>query len=386
MATEADDTRRPLAARRRRWPVILAVALLALAAGSVIAWPWVEAARLLTDLAGGRGPLMAAQAVAYTGTGGSAWSGDLYAAVPGRAPTGLVVVPGAAVAGKDDPRLRRFASAMARVGFTVLVPDIESERSLRLGPDNIDAVADAVDWLAGQHLRVGAVAISYAVGPTILAGLREGDKLAFIVGIGGYYDLTAVVGFFTTGRYFEDGAWRDRHPNPYGKWLFLRSNAARLWDSGDQALLGLMAERRLADPQARIDDLAPRLTPTARPIYDLMVNTQPERVPALLRALPPGVGDDIAALDLKGRDLSGLKAHLLLIHGRDDSIVPSGESRKLAAAAPSAELFVVDDLRHTEFTRPMAGVTLLSAVRAVLAQRAGRCFPILPCRPDRSLF
>jgi hypothetical protein len=360
----------PLGARAfRPHRIVIVAALAALGLAGWLGWPWAEAAWVLFHLVGGAEVPASVQGVRYS-VAGREHSADLYAA-SGASATGLVVVPGAAELGKDDPRLKRLAAALARAGFTVLVPEIPSQRALQVGPENIDDVADAVDWLAARQRSVGAAAISYAVGPAVLAGLREGDKLHFIVGVGGYYDLTAVIAFFTTGWYDEDGHWQKRVPNAYGKWVFVRSNAARLQDSGDRTLLEVMAARRMADRQAALDDLAGRLTSTGRSIYDLLANSDPARVPALIAGLPAFLADDIRALDLKGRDLSGLKAHLLLIHGRDDAIIPSGESRKLAAAAPSARLFIVDDLAHADWNpRRLAGlVTLLQAMRALLAER-----------------
>jgi pimeloyl-ACP methyl ester carboxylesterase len=333
---------------RRRLVIGSLVLLAVLAAAWAVAAPWVEAARVLADLAGGKGAAVERLPVLYE-VGGRRYHGDIYPS-DGPSGVGLVIVPGAAQLGKDDPRLIGFASALARAGFIVLVPDIESQRALQVGPDNITDVADAIDWMAGKLKRVGVAAISYAVGPTVLAGLRESDKLNFLVGVGGYYDLDAVISFFTTGWYLEGGEWQKRRPNAYGKWVFVKSNAARFWDSGDRTLLELMANLRMADANAPIDALAQRLTPTGRSISDLLANTEHERVPGLIDGLPPDIRDDIRALDLKGRDLSGLKAHLLLIHGRDDAIVPAGESRKLAAAVPSASLFIVDDLVHADWT------------------------------------
>ena len=59
---------------------------------------------------------------------------------------------------------------------------------------------------------------------------------------------------------------------------------------------------------------------------------------------------DIAALDLKRRDLSKLSARLILVHGRDDAIIPYSESKALAAAVPEgqAALYVVDNLAHVD--------------------------------------
>jgi pimeloyl-ACP methyl ester carboxylesterase len=350
----------------------LAISAVIVGAFGVLWWgamPWLDAARVLAALVDGTSAPGERTTVDYQ-VAGRPHQGDLYPAT-GTARVGLVVIPGAAELGKDDQRLVRFAATLAEAGFTVLVPDIASQKALQVGPENVTDVADAIDWLAGRERRVGVAAISYAVGPAVLAGLAEGQKLSFLVGVGGYFDLTAVIAFFTTGWYFEDGRWQQRQPNAYGKWVFVRSNAARLWDSGDRALLEIMAARRMADEHSDIADLALRLTPTARPIYDLLTNLDPQRVPALIDKLPPDMRDDIHALDLKTRDLSHLKAHLLLIHGKDDTIVPAGESRKLAAAVPDARLFIVDDLAHADWSPHKLGsmVDLLTAMRALLDER-----------------
>ena len=83
----------------------------------------------------------------------------------------------------------------------------------------------------------------------------------FVLTIGGYYDLEAVITFFTTGRYREapDASWRYRRSNAYGKWVFLRSNAWRVAAARDRVLLDAMATRKLHDLNADIGDLIPRL-------------------------------------------------------------------------------------------------------------------------------
>ena len=104
--------------------------------------------------------------------------------------------------------------------------------------------------------------------------------------------------------------------------------------------------RKLADPAADVGDLVATLGAEGRPVQALLDNTEPEAVPALIDALPEAVRADIYALDLHRRDLSGLAAPLLLVHGRDDRIIPYSESVALAAAAPRADLYLVDGLAH----------------------------------------
>ncbi len=270
-----------------------------------------------------------------------------------------MLVPGAAERGKDDPRLIAFATSLARARFLVLVPDIESLRALTIGPEDTGRIADALRHLGGRDDvprpdALGLVAISYAAGPAILAALAPDlrERVGFVLAVGGYYDMGAVVTFFTTGKHREGphAPWRHNIPNAYGKWVFLRANAGRLEDDRDRWLLAAMARRKLADLEAPLDDLAARLGPEGRSVHTLLVNHDPEAVPALIAALPQGLRSDMAALDLSRAELATLEAELILLHGRDDAIIPYTESLALAAALPRdrVTLGLVDNLSHVE--------------------------------------
>src|SRR5690606_18522519 len=79
------------------------------------------------------------------------------------------------------------------------------------------------------------------------------------------------------------------------------------------------------------------------------INKDPERTPELVALLPPAIRSEIYGLDLRRRDLSVLRARLLLLHGRDDPIIPYTESAALAAAMPGrATLYLVDSLAHVD--------------------------------------
>ena len=293
-----------------------------------------------------------------------------------------MLVPGATERGKDDPRLVAFATSLARARFMVLVPDIESLRALTIGPEDSGRIADALRHLGGRGEvpkpdALGLVAISYAVGPAILAALAPDlhARVRFVLAVGGYYDMTAAVTFFTTGRYREDprAPWRRKTPNAFGKWVFLRANAGRLENDRDRWLLDAMARRKLADLDAPLDDLAARLGPEGRSVLALLVNKDPGAVPALIAALPDKVRSDMMALDLSRADLSRLAAELILLHGRDDAIIPYTESQALAAAAPAgrATLYLVGNLSHVELgpgSLPDA-LRLLAATYHLLALR-----------------
>lgn len=348
-----------------------------------------EARWVLDDLAAGDGasqlkrrtPAPTRLAIAYT-VQGHHHRGDLYR--PGQAPlAGIVLVHGVAERGKDDPRLVAFASTLARARFLVLVPDLPNLRAYRVRSEDAQTVARAFSHLAslpelppGSQAGIGA--FSYAVGPAVLAALSPEvrERVDFVLGIGGYYDLEQVLTFLTTGHFREQGRWRHRAPNDYGKWIFVLGVAELLPEPGDRAALRRMARERLQGyrdylyPDPDTGGLDGPITAQGRAMVALLENQDPERVPTLIGALPAPLRNELECLDLARRDLSRLQAHLILLHGTDDNIIPYTQSVALAAVVPGTQLFLIDGLAHVNLLAlGLDRRTLWRAVGALLAQR-----------------
>jgi pimeloyl-ACP methyl ester carboxylesterase len=338
----------------------------------------VDATRLLRDLAGAPATdAFARQEIAWDAAG-AARAADLYE--PAQAKAALVLAPGLGREGRRDARLVAFASALAGVGYRVLVPDVPNFQAQRVAASDSAVLADSVRYLlVRQNDRgsVGIAAISYAAGPAVIAALDPdiAGRVSAVAAIGGYFDTRSVVTFFTTGYFREtpDAPWQRRVPNAYGKWVFVLANAERVADARDRTSLDAMARRKLADLNAGIDDLGIALGAEGKSVLDLLANSDPGRVPDLIDALPPGVRADLDGLSLARRDLSKLQAELVLIHGRDDAIIPYVESVALARAAPAgqAHLALLDNLAHADLGPGglMDAVRLWRAAFALLRTR-----------------
>lgn len=344
-----------------------------------------ESFRVLADIEAGDGPsqLKAATpvpertAVAFSVAGRTLYA-DLYQ--PGEpALAGIVLVPGLTPKGRDDARLVAFATTLARARFTVLVPELERMRALTVTADDAQPIADAIVHLAAERggQPVGVAAVSFGVGPAVLAMLepRAQGLVRFAMTIGGYYDLADLITFITTGAYHDADAdtWSTRPPKQYGKWIFVLSNAQRISDVNDRVLLTEMALLRLDAADAPVDHLASGLGAEGQAVYRLLTNTDPARVPALLAALPPPMTAEIDRLDLKRRALGALAVDFVLVHDRDDRIIPETHSRALARALPRrrARVYLIGSLNHAE-TGPSGlrdGLRLLDAVYTVLGMR-----------------
>lgn len=307
----------------------------------------------------------------------------------GAAEAGVVLVPGLTPHGKDDPRLVLFANTLARVQFGVLVPEIPELRELRIRAEHAEIVSDGVMHLAelggtrGEP-AIGLVALSLAGGLALLAALDDevAEQLRFIVIIGGYYDIDAVVTYATTNRYRpEPGAdWEAGQVDPRAKWNFLEHYIALVREREDTEVLEAIADTKREDPDADVSDFAARLQGDDEAVYRLLANEDPEAVPALVDALPDELRQDIRGMDLIGRDLEDLDVRVILIHGRDDPVIPSSESERLAEALGNDDthLYIVDSIGHVDLDLTGIGdmLTLFRAGYFILSERDAAPAPV----------
>jgi pimeloyl-ACP methyl ester carboxylesterase len=286
--------------------------------------------------------------------------GDLYLPGEGKPEAGIVLVPGMVQEGKDAPNFVTFATTLARARFAVVAPQLSGHRDLRMEPGQAREVADAFRYLADRadlspDGRAGIAGISYALGPVVLAALEHDirERVRFIFGVGGYYDLRTAIRFVTTGYFEVDGLPRTLQASQYGKLLLVKSILQDLHDPNDRAIFEEMVEVKLKDFNADISTLAEALGPEGMSVHRLLNNTDPQLTPRLIAALPPASVATIDALTLSNKDLTRLHARLLLIHGKNDALIPYPESVALGrAVAPSqARVFVLNGvLGHVDFT------------------------------------
>jgi dienelactone hydrolase len=285
---------------------------------------------------------------------------DLYLPGACQARGGLVLVPGFTPQGKDDPRIVLLARLVARIGFVVLVPDLPGLRSLQARETDVEGMVDSFRFLAEQATRVrpdrvGLMGISYGAGPTLIAAAdpRIAARVDFVLSHGGYFDLVDVIGFVTTGHY----AWQGHHgyipPSPHARGRFLLANLDLVQDQRDQEILGRVSQVLLnggGDPGVPAGDLSP----WGASLLSLLMNGDPTRVRPLVERLDPRVRERITYLS-PSRVIDRVRAHLLVIHGREDDFIPYTESLRLAAAAPDparVHLAITRLVTHVDVVRP----------------------------------
>ena len=290
--------------------------------------------------------------------GGQRFAAELYrpAAAAGNVP--IVLTPGAVAQGKDDPRIAPFARLLARAGFTVIVPDLTSFRTLRIRSENAEQLGAALEAVVRRadlapRGTAGLFGISYAGGIAMLVATdpRHARHVRFVAAVGAYADLDTVVRYLATGRFTYRGRQYTNPPDLYGKFVFLRTYEEFLTEPEDVARLESMAERRLRDPRAAMDDLAAGLTPAGRLVYDLFERSRPDEVPALIARLPAGMKQRMAMLSPARRDFSPLRARVYLLHDLHDRTFPFTETLTLAERSRElvpVRMILLESLHHAD--------------------------------------
>jgi len=354
-----------------------------------------EAGLALEDLASGlatsrlaaQAPRPSRESISFM-IGGEERAADLYRPPQG-ARAGIVLVPGVVARGRRDTRVVAVANTLARLDFTVLVPDMPGVRRYRMRSSDVHEVADTFAWLASHPAlappgHIGIAGFSYGAGPVLLAALQSDirDQVHFVLAVGGYYSLENAVTFLTTGYSPVDMATSKAasgtgrlSPHPYSKSAFIRSNLDLLERSVDRGFFRDYAEYINGN---RVDEGEPvpaYLSPDAQAFYDLLTNHRPAQVPVLLDRLPLRMRTELEGINPSAHDLSQLRADVILLHGRSDTLIPYTESIALAGALPESQvqLFLIDGLAHVDF-RPKARDVpqLLGAMEALLAKRMPR--------------
>jgi len=228
----------------------------------------------------------------------------------------VVVIPGAAVRGNDEPLVRRFGLTLARAGYTVMLPEFSFLKAGRFEPSatrQIDAAflrARQMPETEGQN--VGTFGVSVGGGMLLVAAAREPalHDAAFIGILGGYYDIDT----------------------------YLASVASRSQRSDDRIVPWALSDEALERvPPAAIDLVPPADRDAMR---RALTAEKYDEALRQLRALGPGAR---AALDGVSPEVgwSAIRPPIFWIHDPFDTYEPLAEAEAAQAAARDGHMVLV---------------------------------------------
>lgn len=302
-----------------------------------------KAIPLLVEALGGRVPRPFAPAVRRRDAELDGVTGHLYQ--PERPAPPVLVLPGAAPQGKDDPRAIRLARAVARTGRLVFVPDlILSER--RFSAEDIERIVRsllALDRHPGAVGRPAVLGISYGGSFALVAAAdpRLQGRLALVAVFGAYFDLVGVIQAVTTGTSLVGGRSFPWDAHPLADEL-LRRHAVEMAPEGLEDDLR-RALRGGGDPS--------ELPPGSRALYEFLSNRDPRATFRLAERLPERMKDLLERFS-PSSVADRIDAPVIALHSTTDPAVPFGEVVRLKRDLPQARVVTVGGFRHVDFDRP----------------------------------
>lgn len=280
----------------------------------------------------------------------------------GRARGALLLLPGLHYLGPADPRLDRFNRVLAASGVLVLSPFLPSFARLHvnaaLGPDGI-AAYDALRELPDvRGLRPGVFSISTGSLPAarVCAARDTGGWVVF----GGYHDFAECVRFSLTSGGGVVPADPLNRPVVYLNLLrfmpdtpadtaplerALRRYVEQTWGRAEMKLNGQW--RTVSD---RVEQ---ELSGPARAIFRRATGADDPTGIVGLRALAAS-GDTFDCMDPR-ESIARFHGPSVVVHGRDDDVVPIGEAHalhaSLTAAGGDSRLYLTGMYGHTGSSR-----------------------------------
>jgi dienelactone hydrolase len=228
----------------------------------------------------------------------------------------IMVVPGAAPRGNDEPLLRSFGVTLARAGYLVMIPEfpfLKQGRFEASATKQLDAAfVRARELPATRDRSVGAFGVSVGGGMLLVAAGREPalGSARFIAVLGGYYDIDTYLASVAGREQPSDGRLEP-------------------WGPSAEALERL--------PQAAIDLVPPADREAVR---RALAATSYQEALDRLRALGPGAR---AAFDAVSPEIvwSKIAPPIYWIHDPLDTFEPLAEAEAARAAPRQGHMVLV---------------------------------------------
>lgn len=272
---------------------------------------------------------------------------DLYTPSGEGKHSALLLFLGVNPAGRDDPRIVGLAEGLARAGSVVMIPWSDTMTQRRIDPQEIDNLVWAFQYLVGleevdaNKAGMGGFCVGASLSVVAAQDPRIRDQVRFINFFGGYYDARDLVLAVVSSSRFSDGLQEPWKPDRLPVEVVRTHLIEGVQDDYERSLLHRVFVLRDATLDAAVVDA---MSTESRAVFEMLSGTSLSRATELMEMLPVSTLASLETISPSTR-IGDLKARILIMHDREDDLVPSEESRRLAAAlGDSSRVY------HTEFS------------------------------------
>jgi dienelactone hydrolase len=270
--------------------------------------------------------------------------GDLYRPSGAGPHPGMVVCLGVVPFGVDHPQVPRLGEALARSGFAALLYWSPAMRDFRLDPADIGDIASAYAALLDRSdidpscsgLLGTCVGGAFALMAASVPRIR--DRVSFVSAYAAYDSMWTLACDIASASRSPDGRREPWEVDSLTREVFVHSVTALLQPDEAKRLRAACADRK-GQP-----DL-PNLSEAGQAVLPLLCALTPDEAESALSRLPAALQERLTAMS-PATYLPDIRAPLIvLLHDREDPVIPVGESRRLTATLAGHA-----DVRYTEFT------------------------------------
>ena len=267
---------------------------------------------------------------------------DVYRIPDGEPRAAVLLFLGANAAGRDDKDVINLGEALARSGFVVMFhwsPTMALQHNI--DPAEIDNLVRAFqflerqEWVDSERVGIGGFCVGASFSLVAAADPRIRDRVRFVNAFGPYFDARELLIQVVTRSRIDQGVRTPWQPDRLTLEVFANELIETVDDPADNELL---TKRYMAGES--ID--AQPATSAGQTVARLLEGVSPEEAARLYLTLPEDFREGMDQIS-PSRYVNDIKAKLLVLHDRNDELVPSAESRRLAAAMADR-----GDIRYTE--------------------------------------
>lgn len=275
----------------------------------------------------------------------STGSADIYRPPDDGRHSAVLLFFGVAPAPRDDPRVVELSQALARAGMVVMTLWSERMMEKRLDAEAPNYLVTAFQYLRSlpyvdpERVGVGGFCVGASLVTIAAADPRIADEVRFVNSFGGYFNAKDLVRAIASRQRFYDTSTEPWHPDDLTSEVFTGHLLESLRDPQERTQVETLLEQEIPPP-AQLEVLSPQ----GKAVYGLIRGVPLEETELYIAQLPEGLQRLLEELS-PSQYVEKLKARVLIMHDREDALVPSTESRRLADALTRR-----GNLHYTEFT------------------------------------
>lgn len=283
---------------------------------------------------------------------------DLYVPASGERHSAILLFLGVNPAGRDDPRVVGLADALARTGVVVMIPWSENMTKNRVTVGEVDDLVRAFQYLRAHESvdpdRVGMSGFCVGASLTLVAAEdpRIKESVRFVNFFGGYFDADDLVKSVVTRSRFHNDATEPWEPDSLSVRVVRTHLIQGVMNTRDRQTL----EAQFLNGETNTVTEDSLGTPGAMTVYKLLSGPEPAEADALIESLPASIRRSLMGIS-PSTSIDELEARVLIMHDREDRLVPSEESRRLFEALGGDSSVYYTEFaffQHLDPTRPVS--------------------------------